>query len=251
MGRWRPTLLHKLVRVVEHRAFEVPVGLSVLSRYRPAELRLRHPSPPPLRFSDGPLYRALFARYPESRLEPVRLDARAPAPAARRFVEEQMRLMQVGGLDEAGAFRLVETRMRRQLETAGCVYFCFCPFDSSSLLVQRRRRQRARPFPSCPPHCNQRLLTPLIITRNNNPTTTTQQQHQQQPKQQQRKKNSDAKAGRGTLLSQLQDAEEGVLADALRHQRRREQQQAAQREQREQRQRKQRQAQAGGGGGGR
>jgi len=153
MGRWRPTLLHKLVRVVEHRAFEVPVGLSVLSRYRPAELRLRYPSPPPLRFSDGPLYAALFARYPEARLEPVRLDARAPAPAARRFVEEQMRLMQAG-LDEAAAFRQVEARMRRQLETAGCVLFF--PLSIVALLLvsftarrDRRRRGRAPSLLPC------------------------------------------------------------------------------------------------------
>jgi hypothetical protein len=166
MGRWRPTLLHKLMRAVEHRAFEVPVGLSVLSRYRTAELRLRRPAPPPLRFSDAPLYRALFARYPEARLEAVRLDdASAPAPVARRFVEEQARLMQQqqqqdgggGRLGEAEAFRQVEARLRRQLEHAG-----------------------------------------------------------------------DARAGRGTLLSQLQDEEEGVLSGALRQRRRREQQALAQ-----------------------
>lgn len=157
MGRWRPTLLHKLMRVVEHRAFEVPVALSALSRYRPAELRLRRAAPPPLRFSDAPLYGALFARYPEARHEPVRLDARSPAPAARRFVEEQMRLMQSGGLDEAAAFRQVEARLRRQLESA-----------------------------------------------------------------------ADARPGRGTLLTQLQDEEEGVLGGALRQQRRRQQQAQAQ-----------------------
>jgi hypothetical protein len=158
MGRWRPTLLHKLVRIVEHRAFEVPVALSALSRYRPAELRLRHATPPPVRASDAPLYSVLFSRYPEARLEAVRLDSASPMPAARRFVEEQMRLMQEGGgMDEAAAFRQVEAKMRRQLERAG-----------------------------------------------------------------------DARAGRGTLLSQLQDEEEGVLGGALRQQRRREQQALAQ-----------------------
>lgn len=183
MGRWRPTLLHKLVRVVEHRAFEVPVALSALSRYRPAELRLRHAMPPPVRASDAPLYRALFARYPEARLEAVRLDAASPTPAARRFVEEQMRLMQESGMDEAAAFRQVEARMRRQLERAG-----------------------------------------------------------------------DARAGRGTLLSQLQDEEEGVLGGALRQQRRREQQALAQlamrQQRRQQRRLKQQQAAASGEEGG-
>jgi hypothetical protein len=167
MGRWRPTLLHKLVRVVEHRAFEVPVGLSVLSRYRPAELRLRRPTPPPLRFSDAPLYEALFARYPEARLEAVRLDARSPLPAARRFVEEQARLMQQQQkqpVGEAEAFQQVEARLKRRLETAG-----------------------------------------------------------------------DARAGRGTLLSQLQDEEEGVLSGALRQRRKKEQQVEQQKAQRQER----------------
>lgn len=181
MGRWRPTLLHKLMRVVEHRAFEVPVGLSVLSRYRPAELRLRRPTPPPLRFSDAPLYGALFARYPEARGEAVRLDARSPAPAARRFVEEQARLMQqqqdgAGGVTQAGAFAQVLARFRRQLETAG-----------------------------------------------------------------------DARAGRGTLLSQLQDEEEGLLSGALRQRRRREMQAVAAQQQKQQQQQRQKPTRGGGG----
>ncbi|GBF89517.1 hypothetical protein Rsub_02089 [Raphidocelis subcapitata] len=113
MGRYKPTLLQKLLRVVEHPAFEPPKAWSVLSRFPPAELSLQRRAPPAMEFSHNTFYQQLFAAYPEVRMSPYALNQRHPS-LARRFVTRQLALMR-GGMARPAAFRAVEAEMRPEL----------------------------------------------------------------------------------------------------------------------------------------
>lgn len=128
-------------------------------RYRTAELFLKHPSKPPVVYSDAPLYQQLLRAYPEVKLQPLRLTSPQPSLAARFVGAQQAAIQaelaelqvaqqqaaqqqqQLGGLPPAlqqqqqqyqrrplqvmveDAFRQVESRadIKQELQEAGCV----------------------------------------------------------------------------------------------------------------------------------
>lgn len=115
MPRVRPTIAQRMLRVAEHALFEPPRAWPVLSRFPPEELIPRHPEPPPTRFADGFLYRALYKAHPAARGAPALLNERSPRPLARRFVERQLQLMREGGLARVEAFTRAEDEFRKEL----------------------------------------------------------------------------------------------------------------------------------------
>ncbi|KAI8468010.1 MAG: hypothetical protein J3K34DRAFT_428725 [Monoraphidium minutum] len=113
MGRLRPTLVQRMLRLVEHERFEAPKAWPVLTRFRPAELTLQHRAPPAMEFTHNTFYRHLYKRYPEVRMAPFALNLPHPS-LARRFVSRQVELMR-GGLEQRAAFRAVEGELRSEL----------------------------------------------------------------------------------------------------------------------------------------
>ncbi|WIA12102.1 hypothetical protein OEZ86_003084 [Tetradesmus obliquus] len=93
MGRIRRSLVQKLIRAADSEFFELPKGWSVFSRYRTAELFLKHPAPPAVRFDDSAAYRELNRAYPAVKMQPARINSTQPS-LARRFVDQQVQLIQ-------------------------------------------------------------------------------------------------------------------------------------------------------------
>ncbi|KAF8071182.1 hypothetical protein HT031_001264 [Scenedesmus sp. PABB004] len=140
MGRVRKSLVQKLLRAVDTPQFEMPKAWAVFSRYRTAELFLKHPAPPVVRYNDAAAYAALQKQHPTVKLEPLRINSRQPS-LARRFVDQQNAATRAAladarrgegvaagddGADPAqrlalarAAFADVEERMRPELHAAG------------------------------------------------------------------------------------------------------------------------------------
>eukprot|EP00882_Tetradesmus_deserticola_P010922 GHRQ01011549.1.p2 GENE.GHRQ01011549.1~~GHRQ01011549.1.p2 ORF type:complete len:163 (+),score=39.88 GHRQ01011549.1:233-721(+) len=143
MGRIRRSLVQKLVRAADSNFFELPKGWSVFSRYRTAELFLKHPAPPAVRFSDNAAYSELKKAYPAVKMQPAHINSTQPS-LARRFVDQQVQLIRQHTKQREAqlqqqlqqplqqhlsrqerqqiaeaAFIETEQKMKRELETAG------------------------------------------------------------------------------------------------------------------------------------
>eukprot|EP00878_Enallax_costatus_P004568 GHUV01004809.1.p1 GENE.GHUV01004809.1~~GHUV01004809.1.p1 ORF type:complete len:202 (+),score=107.73 GHUV01004809.1:1160-1765(+) len=79
MGRASRSLVHKLIRAADSGLFEVPKGWQVFSRYRTAELFLKHPAPAAVRTQDARAYKHLEQQLPQVKLQPMRINSTKPS----------------------------------------------------------------------------------------------------------------------------------------------------------------------------
>lgn len=90
-----PNLLKQCMRGVESGVFQAPRAFDVLYRYRSEELKTRYPFPTQYFFPEAPLIEQFYARYPEAKSEPVKLNSFVP-PLAKRVALRQLALMEQG-----------------------------------------------------------------------------------------------------------------------------------------------------------
>lgn len=92
MGRGPRSLVQKLMRAADSPIFELPKSWHALSRYRSAEMFLKHPAPPVVRYNDSNIYKNLAKEFPQVKLQPLRVNAAQPSLAARLVQEHQYQL---------------------------------------------------------------------------------------------------------------------------------------------------------------
>jgi hypothetical protein len=112
-------------------------------RYRTAELFLRHPPPPAVKYGDEGLYRQLLAEQPLVKQQPLGLNSTTPS-LARRFVEQQSRVMERLEVQEREL--MAAERARAQAAAAGAAHPASVQQEQMQLSPQQSASLREMAF---------------------------------------------------------------------------------------------------------